>query len=170
MAVIDLGDFRTAMRQVASSVTIIAGELDGMRRGLTATAVCSLSFDPPSLLVCIGRSAAAHDIIVQSRRFSVNVLSTGQQDLARIFSGEGQVSGDDRFRHGRWRSLVTGAPILMGSVVNFDCELSQAVEASTHTVLLAATVGVLVDESKPPLLYANRQYTALGEPGRLHAC
>lgn len=155
--------FTAGMRLVASSVSIIATDRDGERRGLTATAMCALAADPPLLLVCVNRKVAAHDLIHRSGCFSVNVLSDAQRDVAAHFSGERGVQGHDRFSVGNWRRLCTGAPILAGAAVNFDCELYQALEVATHTVFIGLVVAAQLDDRQSPLLYAHRRYHALSE-------
>ena len=154
--------FLAGMRQVASSVTIIATELDGEPRGLTATSVCSLSVDPPSFVVCVNRRAAAREFIRRSRHFSINVLCRDQESIARCFSGGVEhCRGGDRFSLGQWGRLVTGAPILLSSAANFDCELYQSLECDTHDVLIGYAVAAQADEQRMPLLYRNRRYVGL---------
>ena len=153
--------FTTGMRLVASSVSIIATDRDGERRGLTATAMCALAADPPLLLVCVNRKVAAHDLIHRSGCFSVNVLSDAQRDVAAHFSGEKGMRGNDRFGVGTWQTLRTGAPILAGAAVNFDCELDQALEVATHTVFIGRVVAAQLDDRQSPLLYAHRRYHTL---------
>jgi flavin reductase (DIM6/NTAB) family NADH-FMN oxidoreductase RutF len=155
--------FIAGMRLVASSVSIIATDGEGERRGLTATAMSALAADPPLLLVCVNRRVAAHDLIRHSGRFSVNVLSDAQRDIASNFSGGRGVQGHDRFGIGSWQSLRTGAPILAGAVVNFDCELHQALEVATHTVFIGLVVAVRMDDRQTPLLYARTRYGTLSE-------
>ncbi len=101
-------EFKQAMRHLAGGVTIIATEHKGCRAGLAATAVCSVSADPPTLLVCINSGASAHNSIRASGRFSVNLLATGQNGVARCFSGETGLKGEERFAVGEWWPLVTG--------------------------------------------------------------
>lgn len=157
--------FTAGMRLVASSVSIIATDRDGERRGLTATAMCALAADPPLLLVCVNRKVAAHDLIHRSGRFSVNVLSDAQRDVAAHFSGERGVHGHDRFGVGNWQRLRTGAPILAGAAVNFDCELHQALEVATHSVFIGLVVAAQMDDRQSPLLYAHKRYYKLSRRG-----
>ena len=157
--------FTAGMRLVASSVSVIATERNGERRGLTATAVCALAADPPLLLVCVNRKVAAHDLIHESRCFSVNVLNDGQRDVAAHFSGEREVRGHDRFGVGTWQKLCTGAPILAGAAVSFDCEFYQALEVATHTIFIGLVVAAQMDDRQSPLLYAHKRYHKLSGRG-----
>ena len=79
--------FKEAMRQVAATVSIISTRSEGSRYGMTATAVTSVSCDPPSLLVCINRSASIHKPLEERKLFWVNLLREGQQSLCSTFSG-----------------------------------------------------------------------------------
>ena len=93
-------DFRAAMRQLAATVCVVtAGTGDG-RRGLTATAVCSLSITPPSMLVCVNRQGAAHRAITENGCFCVNILGADQLDVAHRFAGQ-TGAGENKFVVGR---------------------------------------------------------------------
>src|SRR5260221_14628000 len=112
--------FKAGMRQLASGVTIIATRLGDQRRGLTATAVCSVSADPPTLLCCVNRQSTPHDMIQAAGCFSINVLAVDDAELAARFAG-GE-SGESRFETGSWGKLGAGAPILESALASFDCQ------------------------------------------------
>lgn len=145
--------FRRAMRHVPGAVAIVAaGDGEG-RRGFTATAWCSLSVEPPTLLVCASRSGSAHDTIAALGRFSVNQLALGQRDVAATFSGSGGIAGADRFAAASWSALATGAPVLDGAVANYDCELVGHHSYATHTIFMGRVVATRLDETREPLVY-----------------
>jgi flavin reductase len=150
--------FKSAMRRLAAAVTIVSTVNDGEPAGLLATAVCSVSVAPPTLLACINRSARSHAAIEKSGIFCVNVLGEHQIEAAQNFLS---VEGADRFRFFKWSRLVTGAPAIDGAVAVFDCEVAQAVAAETHTVLIGRTLSVRADEGVAPLLYFEGGYRAL---------
>src|SRR5262249_42782960 len=127
------GEFKMGMRRLASGVTIITTVHDGRRHGLTATAVASLSVEPPQLLVCVHRQAGAHDLIHAGERFCVNVLSQRHRPLAARFANHA-ISETERFRIGKWTTLATGAPVLEDALASFDCEVLERVSASSHTI------------------------------------
>jgi flavin reductase (DIM6/NTAB) family NADH-FMN oxidoreductase RutF len=135
-AVVLSDEFKQAMRHLAGGVTIIATEHEGCRTGMAATAVCSVSANPPTILICINAGASAHEPIRESGRFSVNLLASGEDDIARRFSGETGVRGEERFAVGRWASLVTGAPILDSALAGLDCRVTEVVRMATHSVVL----------------------------------
>jgi flavin reductase (DIM6/NTAB) family NADH-FMN oxidoreductase RutF len=153
--------FKEGMRRLAAGVTIITTAEDGTPSGLTATAVCSLSVEPPQILVCVKRTAGAHDAIARSRRFCVNVLAHGHHNLAARFAGHDGVRGEARFRAGRWVSLKTGAPSLAGALASFDCVVSEQVAATTHTIFIGQVVAMSVRQKAKPLLYASGGYASV---------
>lgn len=150
--------FKQAMRCLAAGVTIITTRHKGVRGGLTATAVCSLSVDPPQLLVCVNRSAAAHELIAEGENLCVNLLAHKHQALAARFAGQTGIVGSDRFDVGRWATLKTGAPVLEDALAAFDCVVSETVVASTHTIFIGRVVDVHVRTKGRPLLYAGGAY------------
>ncbi|MCS7268592.1 MAG: flavin reductase family protein [Geminicoccaceae bacterium] len=150
--------FIAGMRLHAAGVTVVASEFEGRRAGLTATAVCSVSAEPPQLLVCVHRAAEANPIIRASRCFSVNLLAAHQRRLADRFAGRLGHGGAERFAEGRWVRLVTGAPVLEGARAVFDCILVESLEAGTHTIFLGSVEAVLTDPALEPLVYHEGEY------------
>lgn len=156
----DAADFRAAMRELATGVTIITAGREGARRGLTATAVCSVSAEPPTLLVCVNRSAEGHAAIREHGAFCVNVIAAEHQPLAERFAGRDGARGAARFEHGEWHALATGAPVLADAIAAFDCQLVQAIDAGTHTVFLGAVTATKVSPRRAALLYRAGAFAA----------
>lgn len=158
--------FLAGMRQFAAGCTIIAARHGGARAGLTATAMCSVTADPPRLLVCVNQKVRAHALIAASEALSVNVLSRSHEPLAKRFAGmvDG-VAGDDRFQGADWTERVTGAPLLQDALAAFDCRVVEAVHAGSHRVFLCQVVDVLVaaDPSAHhgPLLYVDGHFATV---------
>ncbi len=156
---IDAVAFKKGMRHLAASVTLITTRHQNLRGGLTATAVCSVSADPPQLLICVNKSASAHDPIGEAGFFCVNILGPGHRKIAERFAGMDGVEGDDRFVDlGEWSSLSTGAPVLKGCPVSFDCRLVTRVSAGTHTVYIGEIVDLALDPAAHALLYADGNF------------
>ncbi len=149
--------FKQGMRRLASGVVLIATECEGERFGLAATAVIPISAEPPVLMVCINRSASAHDALSRSGCFSVNLLRGEDREIADLFS-----SSKDRARRfsGReWAPLATGAPVLLGSLASFDCRVVQALPSSSHTLFFGEVVELkMFSDEIRPLLYCNGNY------------
>lgn len=157
---IDPESFRLGMRHLAAAVSLVTTELpDGSRRGLTATAVCSVSMHPPTLLCCINRSNSSYAAILASRTFAVNVLSLEDRLLADTFARP--VSPAEKFALGLWRRIATGAPVLESAVASFDCRVSQDVSIGTHGILFGEIHAVAVRSvAAKPLIYAQGAYGA----------
>lgn len=153
LKLVDEEAFKEGMRQLTAGVTIVTTAIGNQRSGLTATAVCSLSAEPPTLLACVNREAGAHDPTLQSRVFCVNVLGMQHFELAKLFADSRRAAR--RFESGNWGTLETGAPVLMDSLASFDCLLGQTMRADTHTVLTGRVQAVRADESLEPLLYSR---------------
>jgi len=153
----DSGLYKQGMRRLASGVTVIATEYRGERSGLLSTGVASVSADPPVLLACINRSASSQDPIAHSGRFCVNLLQQDDEELAGRFSSSRYREG--RFAGREWRRLATGAPALVGCLASFDCVVTRALTAETHTVFFGSVVDVrLWSEVIEPLLYWDGSY------------
>ena len=159
--------FKRGMRSLAGAVCIITSSRGGRRFGMTATAVCSATAEPPTVLVCINRATATHHAIAGARLFCVNVLRHEDQDLSGLFSGARKA--DERFREEHWSTLATGAPVLVNSLVSFDCRLVNSLDHGTHTIFLGEVERLQIGRKGKPLLYSEGQYAKLaslahGEP------
>jgi flavin reductase (DIM6/NTAB) family NADH-FMN oxidoreductase RutF len=151
----DPAAFRAAMRNVPGAVSIVTTGYLPHRHGLTLTAGCSLSTEPPSVLVCVNRSAGAHDTILSSGAFCWNILGTEHLDLALTFSGRDGSKGDIRFADGLWRDLKTGAPSLIDAICSFDCRVVNAHSSGSHTIFTGEVVAQIAREGGEPLVYVD---------------
>jgi flavin reductase (DIM6/NTAB) family NADH-FMN oxidoreductase RutF len=153
---IDAAAFKKGMRHLAASVTLITTRHGDLRGGLTATAVCSVSAEPPQILVCVNKTASAHDHIGEAGFFCINILSPAHRKIAERFAGMDGVEGDERFADmGDWSTLTTGAPVLKGCPVSFDCKLVTKVAAGTHTIYIGEIVDIALDAKAHALLYCD---------------
>lgn len=151
-------DFRFGMRHLAAAVNIVSSLHEGEPRGLLATAVCSVSAEPPLLLACINRSSSMHEAVTGSGRFCVNSLRANQHALARNFLN---AESRCRFDGLKWASLRTGAPAIEDALINFDCEVEQAVAAGTHMIFVGQVVATRCEGESDPLLYFRSGYAGL---------
>ena len=127
---------------------------DGSRYGLTATAVCSVSADPPTLLVCVNSSTTTCGEILAAERFVVNLLAEGDKAVAHAFASP--IAPEERFASGRWDELETGAPALVTAVAAFDCRVAGVFEVATHRIILGDIRALQSREDDvKPLLYAQ---------------
>ena len=152
-------EFKTVMRQVVSSVAIVTARSGKVRNGLTATAVCSVSAEPPTMLVCVNRRATAESLIAESGAFAINILTEEQHQIARLFSTS-KLGSDERFAEGRWAPLVTGAPVLDGAVAAFDCRVEERVLSGTHHIYIGRVVAA-TSLDQHALLYRDGAFRRL---------
>jgi len=125
--------FRDAMARLASAVTIITTDGENGRHGFTASAVCSVSDDPATLLVCVNRSASTHAHLVRHGMLAINILTHDQEALSSLF-GSSRIEMDTRFAAGNWRQGELGMPLLEGALVTLECRISLTQEIGTHSV------------------------------------
>ncbi|WP_176086144.1 flavin reductase family protein [Martelella sp. HB161492] len=158
---IGIADFKRAMRSLPAQVAIIASRSAGTRIAMTATAVTSLSAEPPQLLVCIHRMARPAAVIEAAGAFSVNLASVGQADVATQCALPG-LEPDERFERGCWTaSPYLAQPLLEGALVGFECELVSKTEHGTHFVFVGLIRHVRFSDGEP-LLYHDGSYREIG--------
>ena len=149
--------FLDSMSRVATTVSIVTTDGRAGRAGVTVSAMCSLSADRPSLLVCVHRLSPACQAIVENGIFCVNTLRHDQAHIADAFAGRVEKFRDDKFACAEWQRLSTGAPALDNPLVAFDCTLMRQMEWGTHRVFIGDVVDVELAEGRS-LIYANRSY------------
>ncbi|EYC50279.1 FMN reductase [Hylemonella gracilis str. Niagara R] len=154
-------EYRDAMARLGAAVHIVTTDGPAGRAGFTASAVCSVSDEPPTLLVCLNRSASVYPTFQANGVLCVNVLGPGHQALASLFGGKTPM--DERFAAALWRRLDTGAPLLQDALVSFDCRVLRHSAMGTHDVLFCeVTAQAMGDDAGLGLIYFNRRYHALG--------
>ncbi|WP_454862661.1 flavin reductase family protein [Paraburkholderia fungorum] len=150
--IVDSFDFKQSMRSVVASVNVITCRYEDTHYGLTATAFCSVSADPPTVLICVNGNASACERIRLSGRFCVNVLTSGMEELAAAFAGK--IAPEHRFASGRWRELESGNLMAEGCAAAFDCEVKSVMQEGSHWILVG-TVRQCEYAPAPALAYAN---------------
>lgn len=155
--------FRDAMARVASAVHVVTTLGPSGRAGLTATAVASVSDNPPTVLVCIARPSRTLAVIEAAGLFCINTLPGDGLELAEIFASRRGIEGEARFATRDWTTLATGAPVLADAVAAFDCRLTAVQDVATHRILLGEVVGLggaAVDPGTS-LIYRQRGFEAV---------
>jgi flavin reductase len=150
--------YREAMARLGAAVNVITTDGPGGRSGFTASAVCSVTDDPPTLLVCVNRSNDSHPPLKSNGVLCVNTLTASQQDLSPVFAGLTEHTAEQRFDSGHWYRLATGAPVLTGAAVAFDCRVTQRVEISTHDVFFCEVEEIAKGDVHEGLIYYGRAY------------
>ena len=152
-----MAEFRTAMRSLAGAVNVITAEYQGHPAGMTATAVCSVCADPPTVLVCINRSAATHNVVSESGAFCVNILRSDDSATSAAFGGA--VATHDRFQSRKWLKLHTGSPVYGEALCSLDCRVTDQLVQGTHTVFFGQIEGVAFGMRGKPLVYSDGHYS-----------
>jgi flavin reductase len=150
--------YREAMARLGAAVNVITTDGPGGRAGFTASAVCSVTDTPATLLVCANRTNDSYAAFKANGALCVNVLTHGLLELSPIFAGMTEHSMDGRFEAATWRTLATGAPVLEEAAVSFDCRITQAVEVGTHDVFFCEVEAVLTGSVHEGLIYYGRGY------------
>lgn len=154
--IVDKATFRNGMSRLGSAVNVVTTRYDDKRYGFTASAVCSVSDTPATLLVCLNRASSCFQAFENTRHFCVNTLMPGQEAISNLFGG--RTPSMDRFTLGEWREGMTGAPVLADASVSFECELTNAIDEATHRVLFGRVIDVRENEEQATLLYCMRRY------------
>jgi flavin reductase (DIM6/NTAB) family NADH-FMN oxidoreductase RutF len=152
--------FRSAMRMLASTVALITVASEGRRGGLTATAACSLSLDPPLMLVCINRRSNTHPLIRQSGAFCVNYLGHQHRELAQMFARQLD-DAEEKFRLGAWGESLHGHPRLLDALSSIECKVHRRVDEGTHSVFIGKVLSVASSDTVEPLVYAQSGFPRL---------
>ena len=159
-------DFRDAMARLGAAVNVITTGGPAGRGGFTASAVCSVTDDPPTLLLCMNRGATAAPALKGNGVFCVNTLAAGQAEVSRVFAGSTKCSMEERFHAGTWTELATGAPVLEDAMVAFDCRVSEMIEKGTHIVVFAEIEAIRQGSPlEGGLIYFGRDYHPVGLEG-----
>jgi flavin reductase (DIM6/NTAB) family NADH-FMN oxidoreductase RutF len=147
---------RSALRRIASGVTVLTVNLDGVRHGATVSAVVPISRDPLVLGVCLRSPSGFSTMTRQAGQFCVNVLSTKQAWLAVQFAKPNRPPGDAQFHAVQWwADKVTGAPLLAGCVAHMSCEVLSHHPIGDHDLIVAQAVGGFFNNGSPLISYAG---------------
>lgn len=156
LEIVDRAAFRNGMSRLGSAVSVVTTVFGGKRYGFTASAVCSVSDTPATLLVCINRTSSCFPAFDNARHFCVNTLTPGQEEISDVFGGKTPVA--DRFVFGEWGKGLTGVPVLADASVSFECELTNAIEQATHRVFFGRVINIRENDEKATLFYCRRRY------------
>jgi flavin reductase (DIM6/NTAB) family NADH-FMN oxidoreductase RutF len=130
---------------------------DGAPHGLTMNSFCSLSLDPPLVMVAIARDCVFLSFFESSGHFAVNILTASQRDLSNRFA---QLP-EGRFMGVAWKNGVAGSPLIGGALAVIECRTVQVMDAGDHRVLIGEAVAVEVGEGQP-LVFFGSGYAGLG--------
>ena len=155
---LDPRHYRDAMSRFAGAVHVVNTDGPAGRRGTTVIAACSVSDNPPMILVCLNRLNPNNELFVENGVFALNTLAGEHQALAAGFSGLTGLQQDERFSLGRWDAIESGAPTLVDSLAVFDCRLVDSKEVATHRILIGRVTGLRIGDNESSLVYLDRGY------------
>ncbi len=153
--------FRRTWRGLGASVAVISTEHGGKKHAMLATAVTSVSMDPPSLQICVNRSSSLHAPLSERQAFAVNILAEANGDLAAYFASS---HGEERFSQGDWRTLVEpnrtidNLPWLSEAQATVFCKTAQTLDFGSHRIHIGLVEAVNGCSDALPLLYCQGSY------------
>jgi 3-hydroxy-9,10-secoandrosta-1,3,5(10)-triene-9,17-dione monooxygenase reductase component len=155
-------EFRRALGQFATGVTIITAISDGEPAGVAANSFTSVSLDPPLVLFCVARTSTTWPRIEKARKFAVNILGEHQEELCRLFA----MKGADRFGQADWHIGAGGSPVLHETLAYLDCEFWQEYDGGDHIIVVGRVLDLGITHDAGPLVFFRGQYgrLAVGEP------
>ncbi|SFY45790.1 flavin reductase family protein [Paracoccus sp. FO-3] len=152
---------RFALRRLAQTVAVISMRHENRRIAMAATALNSLSLDPPAMMVAVNRTASIYPALSAGGRFCINILAEGQEAVARACGGA--LKGEDRFGVGIWRDLA-GVPVLEGAQARLLCQQDGFMHYGSHGVFAGRVLSVEMSEEIAPLIYADSRFSGLHFP------
>lgn len=158
----DRTDFREAMAQLPAGVNILTTDGPSGRCGITVSAVCSVTDQPPTVLVCVNQGSSTHDIFSDNRRVCVNVLGGHHEQLARHFSGATRVPMTERFAWDLW-DPGEPVPVLRDAVVNIIGTIRDRKPMGSHSVMFIEVERIRVRRGDS-LVYVNRRFHRVEGP------
>lgn len=154
---IDAATFRSVLGRFASGVTVLTTrDAAGRDHGMTASAVCSVSLEPPLVLVCVEQRAAIHAPLAAASHFALNILSASQEAIARRFAE----NGTDRFDGLAWTRGTTGVVLLEGILAHVECTVTHRYPGGDHSIVVGEVLEAAAGTGLP-LLYYRGGYAQL---------
>ena len=150
--------FRDAMASLSAAVNIVTTEGEAGRCGITATAVCSVTDTPPSVMVCLNVNSAMNPVFQSNGKLCINVLNHEQELMARHFAGMTGMAMEERFSLSCWQNGLLGQPLLKGALASLEGEISQVQTIGTHLVYLVAIKNIVLAEEGHGLIYFKRRF------------
>jgi len=150
-------DFLEGMSRAAQTVSVVTTDGLAGKNGVTVSAMCSVSADPPMVLACIHHQSNAVPAIRQNSVFCVNVLTDAMQQVSDVFANFTEARGAAKFDCAAWRNVATGAPVLEGALAAFDCNVEEIHRAGSHFIFLGTVAATVLGEGRP-LIYGSRSY------------
>ena len=144
--------FKDLMKRFASGVTLVTFNDNNTFGGLTVSSFCSLSMDPPLVLICIDRKVASHDSLAKNTYFGVNICSSEQGKLAWDFANS-KVDKNELIKSSEHELTDNGTPLLNGCLAAMECSVKDMYEGGDHTIFVGQIENGTFDENAEPMVY-----------------
>lgn len=155
---VDPEDFRRAVSHFGSGVTVVTTQVGTFDHAMTASSFCSVSLDPPMVLVCVDREARFHDAVLESGFWAVSILSTDGRPAADWLAHKGRPLVGQLDRHPHHRA-VTGAALIDGSLAYLECTTTAVYDGGDHDIVLGTVISAVEGaRDADPLLYRRSRY------------
>jgi flavin reductase (DIM6/NTAB) family NADH-FMN oxidoreductase RutF len=150
--------FRASMRLVASSISLVtARDSAGQWHGMAVTSAGSLSMEPPSMMVAVNRTASIYPVILETGRFTLNLMDEAHANLLEPFARSDM--RDRRFAPDDWIEVGLGGPVLKGALCSHVCRVAETHDFGTHTVFFGTVddlfLPVELPQAPAPILWLN---------------
>ena len=155
--------FRDAMAHLSAAVNVVTTDGPHGRGGITASAVCSVTYSPPTMLACINRSSALHDVLAGNGAVCINVLPADRQELARHFAGLTGLPMGERFDAGGqcWRAGRLGVPVLVDALASIEGRIVEMKGVGSHSVMFVEVEHIALRGDGYGLIYFGRNFHGL---------
>lgn len=149
-------DLKLSLRRLAKAVAVITSANRNGRYAMAATAVSELSMDPPSMLICVNRSASLYPVLAGGADFIINILHHSQVEIARRCAGAAK--GEERFEGAEWLATDLGIPRLSGAQASIVCRNARQIDYGTHGIFIGDVVEAYVSGPPEPLIYLDGRF------------
>jgi flavin reductase (DIM6/NTAB) family NADH-FMN oxidoreductase RutF len=158
--------FRNTMQYLCGAVTVISAEHEGHDFGMTATAICSVSDTPPTVMVCVNKTASIHQPLSEMGQFTISILNGSDIEVALQFSSKDENKRRERLKH---FTGAKGRRHISGAVAVLYCNIVREVDCGTHTALFAEVdeSGVHMPDAKPLLYFRQAFHVPAANPAPL---
>lgn len=154
---VDQQTFRRVLSTFASGVTVVTVADGDVYHGSTVASFCSLSLDPPLVLICLDRRSTTHHAIAQVESFAVNILGSDGADLSQHFARR----NPDKFAGVAWHSGYTGAPLLAAAIATLECRVVNQFPGGDHSIFIGEVLSASARNNVDPLVYFHSGYHQL---------
>lgn len=149
---------KQALKRMGKSISLISCADENGRYVSPSSAVTNLSYDPPTFLLPLEKSASLYPLLANGTAFAVNILGAGQEALVDACV---KLKGEERFSVGNWTNSDQGPPILSDAQASFICQFEQVSEYQSHGIIVGRVVEVNAAEQSSPLIYVNGGFSVI---------